>query len=48
MQDNYTEAPQRVYYRLTRQGMKAGEELWSNPLFTLYPDIGPNHRKLSA
>ena len=46
--DNYPEAPHRVYYRLTRQGIKAGEELWSNPLFTLYPDIGPNHRKLSV
>ena len=23
----------------------AGEELWSNPLFTLYPEIGPSHMK---
>ncbi len=48
IQDNYPEAPHRVYYRLTRQGIKASEELWSNPLFTLYPEIGPNHRKKSV
>ncbi|MEK7874639.1 MAG: hypothetical protein AAB325_00380 [Pseudomonadota bacterium] len=48
IQDNYPEAPNRVYYRLTRQGIKAGEELWSNPLFTLYPEIGPSHMKKSG
>ena len=45
IQDNYPPAPERVYYRLTEEGMKAGEELWSNPLFTLYPEIGPSHIK---
>ncbi len=45
IQDNYSPAPERVYYRLTRKGIEAGEELWSNPLFTLYPNIGLNHIK---
>jgi hypothetical protein len=45
IQDNYPSAPGRVYYRLTREGMEAAEELWSNPLFTLYPEIGPSHAK---
>ena len=47
IQDNYAPAPERVYYRLTKTGMKARDELWSNPLFTLYPEIGLNHRKKS-
>ena len=45
IQDNYPTAPFRTYYRLTRKGVEAGEELWSNPLFTLYPEIGPSHMK---
>jgi len=45
IQDNYPAAPGRVYYRLTKVGIQAGEELWSNPLFTLYPEIGPSHMK---
>jgi len=45
IQDNYPAAPDRVYYRLTKVGIQAGEELWSNPLFTLYPEIGPSHMK---
>ena len=45
IQDNYPPAPQRVYYRLTKKGIEAGEELWSNPLFTLYPEIGLSHAK---
>ena len=45
IQDNYPAAPQRVYYRLTKKGKGAGLELWSNPLFTLYPEIGPSHMK---
>jgi len=45
IQDNYPPAPARVYYRLTEKGRDAGEELWSNPLFTLYPEIGPSHMK---
>jgi len=45
IQDNYPPAPRRVYYRLTKNGVEAGEELWSNPLFTLYPEIGISHAK---
>jgi len=45
IQDNYSPAPGRTYYRLTRKGITAGDELWSNPLFTLYPEIGPSHMK---
>jgi hypothetical protein len=45
IQDNYPAAPERVYYRLTKVGKQAGEDLWSNPLFTLYPEIGPSHMK---
>lgn len=45
IQDNYPDAPERVYYRLTKTGLNAGVQLWSNPLFTLYPEIGPNHTK---
>jgi len=45
IQDNYPPAPERVYYRLTKKGIEAGDELWSNPLFTLYPEIGLSHAK---
>jgi hypothetical protein len=45
IQDNYSNAPSRVYYRLTQEGKAAGDELWANPLFTLYPDNGANHKK---
>jgi DNA-binding PadR family transcriptional regulator len=45
MQENYSAAPDRVYYRLTEEGAKADQEFWSNPLFTLYPEIGPSHMK---
>jgi hypothetical protein len=45
IQDNYPAAPERVYYRLTQKGIEAETELWSNPLFTLYPEIGPSHAK---
>jgi hypothetical protein len=48
IQDNYPAAPQRVYYRLTKTGMRAGQELWQNPLFTLYPEIGPSHTKIQS
>ncbi|MFC1970926.1 hypothetical protein ACFLV0_03200 [Chloroflexota bacterium] len=47
IQDNYPPAPERTYYRLTEKGIEAGDELWSNPLFTLYPEIGPSHMKMS-
>jgi len=45
IQDNYPPAPQRIYYRLTKKGVEAGDKLWSNPLFTLYPEIGLSHIK---
>jgi len=45
IQDNYPLAPERTYYRLTKKGIEAGDEFWSNPLFTLYPEIGPSHMK---
>lgn len=45
IQDNYPSAPERRYYRLTKAGIDAGEELWSNPLFTLYPEVGQSHMK---
>jgi hypothetical protein len=47
IQDNISNAPSRIYYRLTQEGKAAGDELWSNPLFTLYPDNGAKHRKKS-
>ncbi len=47
IQDNYPPAPERTYYRLTKKGIEAGDELWSNPLFMLYPEIGPSHMKKS-
>jgi hypothetical protein len=45
IQENYPPAPERTYYRLTQKGIEAGDDLWSNPLFTLYPVIGPSHMK---
>ncbi|MFC1930681.1 hypothetical protein ACFLXJ_00505 [Chloroflexota bacterium] len=45
IQENYSPAPERTYYRLTKKGVDAGNEPWSNPLFTLYPEIGPSHMK---
>lgn len=45
IQDNFPGAPGRIYYRLTQEGIQAGDNLWSNPLFTLYPRVGPNHSK---
>jgi len=45
IQDNYPAAPQRVYYRLTKVGRRASDDLWANPLFTLYPEVGPSHMK---
>jgi hypothetical protein len=47
LRDNFPEAPSRIYYRLTRKGREASDEFWSNPLFTLYPENGSNHRKKS-
>lgn len=48
IQDNDPSAPRRIYYRLTEVGRNAEILLWANPLFTLYPDIGPSHKKKSA
>ena len=45
IQSNYSQAPERVYYRITTKGIEAGDELWANPLFALYPDIGRRHIK---
>ena len=45
IQENYPPAPERTYYRLTKVGIEAGDEPWSNPLFTLYPEVGPSHMK---
>ncbi len=47
IQDNYSQAPSRIYYRLIKNGIEDGEELWTNPLFTLYPEIRPSHMKKS-
>jgi len=35
-QDHYVSGPPRRYYRLTKVGREAGEELWSNPHLALY------------
>ena len=43
IQDNYPEAPDRTYYRLTKAGREAADQEWSNPLFALYPEIKRNH-----
>ena len=45
IQENYPPAPERTYYKLTKTGIEARDESWSNPLFTLYPEIGPSHMK---
>jgi len=45
IQDYHSPAPDRVYYRLAEKGKEAPGEYWSNPLFTLYPEIGPSRMK---
>jgi hypothetical protein len=45
IQEHYPQAPDRIYYRLTQKGVDAGDDLWSNPLFALYPEIGLSHMK---
>jgi len=47
IQEYHPPAPNRVYYRMTQEGKDAWDESWSNPLFTLYPEIGPSHIKKS-
>ena len=44
IQDNYQEAPDRTYYRLTETGREASEDLWTNPQYTLYPENGRSHQ----
>jgi len=48
IQDNYAGAPSRIYYILTQKGKEAADKLWSNPLFALYPENGPDHKKQSV
>ena len=38
IQQYYSPAPPRVYYRLTRKGIEAPDYEWSNPQLTLYPE----------
>jgi hypothetical protein len=45
VQEYHPPAPDRVFYRLTEKGKEAHDEYWSNPLFTLYPEIGSSHAK---
>ncbi|KTB48980.1 hypothetical protein DEALK_18270 [Dehalogenimonas alkenigignens] len=45
IQEHYSDAPRRVYYRLTTKGRIVSDQAWANPLFTLYPEIGPSHIK---
>jgi hypothetical protein len=45
IQEYYQQAPDRIYYRLAEKGKEAPDECWSNPLFTLYPEIGHSHMK---
>jgi hypothetical protein len=45
IQDYYSPGPDRIFYRLTQKGIDAADEMWSNPLFTLYPEIGPSHMR---
>jgi hypothetical protein len=47
IQENYPLAPERTFYRLTQKGIDAGDKPWANPLFTLYPEVGPSHIKNS-
>ena len=38
IQQYYSPAPPRVYYRLTHKGIEAPDYEWSNPQLTLYPE----------
>ena len=44
IQDNYPDAPNRAYYCLTKAGREAGDDLWSNPQYALYPENGRSHQ----
>ena len=43
LQENYPPGPARRYYRLTKKGREASLVEWSNPLFTLYPEIAEKY-----
>ncbi len=36
LQDNHSEAPSRVFYRLTKAGLQASDADWANPQLALY------------
>ena len=40
VQEYYSEAPPRKYYRLTKKGMDAPDYEWSRPQLVLYPQFG--------
>jgi hypothetical protein len=44
LQENYPPGPAAKYYRLTAKGRRATLAEWSNPLFTLYPEIAMKYR----
>jgi hypothetical protein len=44
LQENFPPGPARTYYRLTKKGRSATLVDWSNPLFTLYPEIAAKYR----
>jgi len=35
-QEHYPQGPTRRYFRLTKTGKEASDEMWSNPQYTLY------------
>ena len=47
IQENYSDAPSRVYYWAIAAVKAAGDKLWLNPFFALYPENGANHKKKS-
>lgn len=46
-QENYPTGPSRKYYRLTAAGREATLAEWSNPLFTLYPEVARKYEAKS-
>jgi hypothetical protein len=45
IQGNYSPAPERTYYKFTQEDIEASSEYWTNPLFTLFPQIGHAYMK---
>ena len=39
LQETYSDAPPRKYYRLTRKGIEAPDYEWSRPQLVLYPHL---------